>query len=419
MITQLFRKAFPRYLSLPVLGPLMDRYAGWLQEQQYTHRSTQYELRMAARVCGFLKRRGIEGIEDVRAQDFEDCYTMFRRRFPDEAGAVRVLSRFLTECGFVQAADPPLTTPSNSEIHLNSFMSHLSDGRGYAPSTVRRQVQIAGEFLEWLDFESDPERLSSLCQEDIEGFLRHLGKRMGRVALQKPIAILRNFLRFMASRGCIPPALESRIDTPRVYRQEQLPCTLPWETVQEFLRSIDRGTATGTRDYAMFSLMVTYGLRSCDIVALKLKDIEWRTDRIRISQSKTGNPLELPLTVEVGSAVYRYLKEVPRCGSYQEVFLRRRAPAGPLKPTAVTEAFQAWSRRSGLDIPFKGPKCLRHSYAVHLLRHGLPLKTIGALLGHRSAESTAVYLRLATEDLRGVALHIPFSTVERKEGVHE
>ena len=414
MIAQVFPKDFPRYLSLPLLGPLMDRYAGWLQKQQYTYRSTRYELRMAARVCEFLKRRGLERIEDVSGEDLESCYTVFRRRFPKEAGAVHALTRFLTECGFVQPPHAP--QPNRSDIHLHRFMSHLRDARGYAPSTVRRQAQIAGEFLEWLGLESAPERLQSLGQEDVERFLRHLAKRMGRVALQKPIAILRNFLRFLASSGCITSGLELQIDTPRVYRQEQLPRALPWTTVQAFLRSIDRTTTTGIRDCAIFSLMVSYGLRACDIVALKLENIEWRAGRIRICQSKTGNPLELPLTPEVGSALYRYLKKVPRYGTYREVFLRLRAPGGPLKSTAVTEAFQAWSRRSGLDIPFKGPKCLRHSYAVHLLRHGLPLKTIGDLLGHRSVESTAVYLRLATEDLRGVALHIPVSEEEREEG---
>jgi site-specific recombinase XerD len=73
----------------------------------------------------------------------------------------------------------------------------------------------------------------------------------------------------------------------------------------------------------------------------------------------------------------------------------------------VTEAFQHWRARSGLVIPFKGPHCLRHAYAVHLLRCGTALKTIGDLLGHRSAESTCVYLRLAIEDLREVPLDLP------------
>lgn len=413
MIVQVFPKDFQRYLSLPVLGPLIDPFAAWLHEQQYTHRSSRYELRMAVHVCEFLKRQGFRRIEDVGEQDLKNCNRFFRRKFPNEAGSVRVLARFLLECGFVQPGEAP--DPSRSGIHLNAFMTHLRDARGYAPCTIRRHVQIAAEFLEWLNFEASPQRLSSLSINDVEGFVRQLGKRMGRVGLQKPIATIRNFLCFLAAGGFIAPGLDSQIDTPRVYRQEKLPFALPWTTVETFLSYIDRDTAIGKRDYAIFSLMATYGLRACDIVALTLEDLKWRAGLIRICQTKTGNPLELPLTHEVSSAIYDYLKRVPRYGKYRQIFLRLKAPGGILKSTAVTEAFQAWSRKSGLDIPFKGAKCLRHSYAIHLLRHGLPLKTIGDLLGHRSPESTAVYLRLATDDLREVALHVPASSEGQKE----
>jgi integrase-like protein len=88
-----------------------------------------------------------------------------------------------------------------------------------------------------------------------------------------------------------------------------------------------------------------------------------------------------------------------------------------MKSTAVTEAFQAWSRRSGLKIPFQGAHCLRHSYALHLLHQGLPLKTIRDLLGHRSPESTAVYLRLVTYDLRvsGFTSQVPFNHSRRND----
>jgi integrase len=165
----------------------------------------------------------------------------------------------------------------------------------------------------------------------------------------------------------------------------------------------------------MFSLMASYGLRACDVVALTLDDIQWRARQIRICQSKTSTPLELPLTDEVGSAICDYLKKVPRYGAHRHVFLRLKAPGGALKSTAVIEAFQAWSRESGLDIPFKGVHCIRHSYAIHLLRQGVPLKTIADLLGHRSPESTTAYLRLATEDLRTVALPLPSPIVCRED----
>ena len=173
------------------------------------------------------------------------------------------------------------------------------------------------------------------------------------------------------------------------------------------------------------------GVEACH-VGDRLGGVVMTTGRLRIPQRKTRGSLWLPLTDEVGTTLLDYLRhgrhalnvrrqrvpfrgEPPR--SYRELFLRCRTPTGVLKPTAVTEAFQAWSKRSGLAIPFQGPHCLRHSYAVHLLRSGLSLKTIGDLLGHRNLESTGVYLRLAVDDLRDVALPLPAEVDRRAPGV--
>jgi site-specific recombinase XerD len=162
----------------------------------------------------------------------------------------------------------------------------------------------------------------------------------------------------------------------------------------------------------MFQLIANYGLRASEVVGLRLDDIHWRTGCLSVCQRKSAAPLSLPLTDAVGDSLVSYLRRGRPPSCYREVFLRHRAPAGILKPTAVTEAFQAWSRRSGLAIPFQGCHCLRHSYAVHLLRQGTSLKTIGDLLGHRSTESTCVYLRLAVEDLREVALDLPAGALQ-------
>ena len=138
-----------------------------------------------------------------------------------------------------------------------------------------------------------------------------------------------------------------------------------------------------------------------------MDDIEWRAGRLRVPRPKTKTPIVLPLTEEIGAALLDYLRHARPNLPHREVFLRVRAPAGPLAPTAVTEAFQGWSRRGALSIPYQGPHCLRHSLAVHLLRRGTSLKAIGDLLGHRSAESTCVYLRLHVDDLRDAALDLP------------
>jgi site-specific recombinase XerD len=246
-----------------------------------------------------------------------------------------------------------------------------------------------------------------LMASDIEAFVCLRGSRISRASLQHEVAHLRSLLRFLAMRGEIPTGLDGQIDTSRVYRLEKLPRALPWEIVGSFLRSIDRSTARGLRDYAIFLLIATYGLRTSEIVNLTLDDIDWRAGQICVRPRKNQIPLLLPLTETVRTVLVDYLHRGRPALPHREIFLRCLTPGGRLGATAVGESFRAWSSRSGLPIPWQGPHCLRHSYAVHLLRQGTPLKTLGDVLGHRSAESTCVYLRLAVEDLRDVALSLP------------
>lgn len=146
MIRQFFPGAFRRYLSLPVLGPLMDAYAAWLHDQQYTWRSSRYELRMATHVCTYLKRRSILRIEDLHEEHLDSCHRLFRRKFPDEAGSVKVLARFLTASGVVKRSTAP--EPTAAETHLNAFAAHLQEVRGYVPlynpAAGRHRVRISG-----------------------------------------------------------------------------------------------------------------------------------------------------------------------------------------------------------------------------------------------------------------------------------
>jgi hypothetical protein len=88
------------------------------------------------------------------------------------------------------------------------------------------------------------------------------------------------------------------------------------------------------------------------------------------------------------------------------------APILPMRRQAIGDTFRSRVRRGTLDIPYLVVHCLRHSYAVRLLREGVSLKNIGDVLGHRSTESTCVYLRLNVEDLREIALPLPVPSDE-------
>ncbi|MGH2378761.1 MAG: tyrosine-type recombinase/integrase [Candidatus Limnocylindria bacterium] len=405
MLSTLFPKAYRRYTSLPVLGPLADAFDTWLVERGFRRGTRKQQLGAVRRIDRALRRRGRHRSSDVTHDDLEVCWSRSRRRGPNDPASVRNLQRFLEQRALLSPAVP--TRVSQVETLTNAYAGMLCDLRGLAPTTVHQHVRTAQAFLEALAYETTPAHLAGATAADIERFVRDTGSRLSRASLQHTVAQLRSFLRFLASRDRIRSGLDEQIDTPRCYRLEQLPRNLPWATVQAFLRAIDRTTLQGLRDYTMFYLIATYGLRACEVVSLTLDAIDWRRRLLRVAPRKRGTPLLLPLTDDAGATLVRYLRRGRPASPWREVFLRARAPAGILKPTAVGEAFQTWVRRSGLPIPFQGPHCLRHSYALHLLRQGVSLKTLGDLLGHRLAESTCVYLRLDTDDLRGVALAVP------------
>ena len=158
----------------------------------------------------------------------------------------------------------------------------------------------------------------------------------------------------------------------------------------------------------MLLLIATYGLRVSEVASLDLDDIQWQARIVRVPRPKVGTPLALPLTDEVAAALVAYLRHRSGEAGERRLFLRARAPRGPVQSTGVCDAFDVWAARAGVHAPgLGGPHCMRHALAMHLLRRGTPLKTLGDLLGHRSAESTGVYLRLQVEDLRDVALPLP------------
>src|ERR1700726_1649942 len=230
----------------------------------------------------------------------------------------------------------------------NEYANYLREVRGFAASTVSNHRYTVQCFLQHLDGEQIA--LKKVRVPQIESYITKASKRLNRPSLQHDIGALRGFLRFLAIDDRVPAGLASQIDTPRLYQLEKLPRALPWETVRTLLRSIDRTSAMGLRDYAMFLLIATYGLRVSEVVAITLDDIRWRQGSLRIHQRKTSSPLELPLTNEVSIALVKHLKRTPPSPPYRRIFLRMRAPVGVLKPTAVTEAFQALVRKSGLTI---------------------------------------------------------------------
>jgi integrase/recombinase XerD len=411
MINDIYPFAYHRYLALPVFAPVIDEFDDWLIKQGYKRYSRIIYINEARRIDAYFNLElNRSSLAEVTLDDFHTCWLFFHSRH------IRITRTILNIKMFLQWKE---VLPPDPEIihqfskYLNPYKDYLIEVRGLTNKTINDHIATVTQFLEHLECGVNVQFFKDLTASDVEVFVCHTGKKLKRESLQHVIAHLRSFLRYTSHTWGAPCGLDIQIDTPRVYRLEQIPCALSWKTVCALLESIDQKTLIGQRDYTIFHLMATYGLRCSDIVALTLDDIHWHRNEISISQRKTGEILLLPLTDAVGSVLQHYLQHGRPDSAYRQLFLRTRAPEGPLHSKAVTRRFHAWVERSKLDIPSHGAHCLRHSYAVHLLNLGHSVKVIGDLLGHQTVESTCVYLRIALEDLREVALSMPQACSEQ------
>lgn len=293
---------------------------------------------------------------------------------------------------------------------LTDYAQHLREDGVLGTASVALQCADAGRLLDTLP-SADPRRtLVELTVLVLDRYLRERSAGMARATARGQVVRLRRFLAFLHSAGLVPRDLAGSVLAPTRYRSEGIPRALAPEHVDALLAAARRErSSTGRRDYAMLMLLATYGMRAKEVRHLRLDDLDWRNERLRIRHAKTGHVTWVPLLADVGDAMLAYLRHArPTCAD-REVFIRATPPRGPI---ATSSALNAMLRRRlaalGL-VPLgkHGPHALRHARAASLQRAGVPLKTIGDLLGHRSFSSTAEYLKLAEPELRAIALPLP------------
>jgi site-specific recombinase XerD len=279
----------------------------------------------------------------------------------------------------------------------------LRRDRGLAETTVINYRRYLRDFLASRGNAVSPAGLVQLTTGALLAFSRQRGAALGRTAWNHLATSLSGFYRWLDLRGHGGRHLVGAVPLRRRYRLADVPCALSWEQVQRLLGVVDRHEPNGRRNYAMLLLIATYGLRGCEVRALRLDSIDWSHDEVTIFAPKTGRSRRLPLTRPVGEAVLDYLREERPPSVHEEVFLSSRPPVGPLR-SKINRWLGRHLDKAGIETPRRGAHTLRHSLAVHLLRSGETLKAIGDVLGHRSPDTTFIYTKLHVDDLRTVAL---------------
>ena len=401
----------------------LEEFESHLKTARYAAAIQRRYLWIAKRLVDYLGKKCI-AVEAAHAPEREDLLRWelrgWRRRHRRNPSSIfQWRRRYKTAVNvflrLVYGHWPVTATPVTA---IEAFHRDLAQGydawmrelRGLASVTRSTRTTQALVFLTELGPRGEQERLAHLGACDIDAYLQQRCKGLRRQTIEGYTVCLRSFLRYLHGSGRTALDLSSIVIGPRIYDNEQIPSALRPEEIQTIVAATRQDRSPiGRRDYAFLMLLATYGLRAGEIIALRLEDIDWQKEILRVRHSKTGAVSELPLLCEPGEAVLSYLEKARPESKRREVFLQLQAPYQAYKSGSILNCvIGARLKMAGITPSSrKGPHAFRHARAVSLLRAAVPLKIIGDVLGHRSAESTAVYLKLATEDLRAVGLNIP------------
>ena len=397
-----------RWLLSP--GPLASHVRGFSAElSSLGHaRGTVIHYCAGARhFAEWLQRRGIplDTVDERTIQAFSrhrcDCLGARERR-PLQfqyVNRVRRFVDFLKKKGMVPlpARKPPCREDERIAVFLEWWRFH----RGITAMTAKSYGKCLKCILPALGTDPGRYNAASIRRAMITVAAEHAPRHSQNIA-----SVLRCYLRYLSANGLCNSSLADAVPRPVARRKlSSLPRYIPADAVNALIDSFDVSNPVGIRNRAILLLLARLALRPGDVVAMRIEDVSWTEGTLRVD-GKGRREVRLPLPQDAGDALLTYLGGArPPVVNEGRIFLRSFAPYRPLKDGRCVSCIVSRAvRKLGLaGVGVRGASLLRHSAATHMLRGGATLEAVGAVLRHRSPDTTAIYAKVDVAMLRAVA----------------
>ncbi len=321
------------------------------------------------------------------------------------------LNRLLAMSSGTGLRPPAVQFTAHVDTELQGFCGYANEVCGLAPATLVSRRQWIGRFLS-NQFPKGSVDFSRLLPKNIRDFFTRQchGYRPGTA--QAVACAVRSYLRFRAVQHADGvESLLAAVPSGAHWRLAALPDYLEATEITALMDAFDRKRPQHRRDYAIVRCLVDLGLRSCEVAALRLNDLDWKAGTLTIRVGKAQRADVLPLPSMTGQAIAEYLHMARPVTESRAVFVRHRAPLDvPVNASVIRSVVRQAATRAGLTDRLHGPHRLRHSVATRMLHGGATLKEIADVLRHKSLDTTAIYAKVDVPRLAAIAQPWPGGT---------
>lgn len=285
---------------------------------------------------------------------------------------------------------------------ITNFQNYITVQKGFSPKTIQAYVNDLEKFTEYLSLRDYPSLIHQIQEEHIVSYLSYLtypddNKKPNLVTSRaRKLASIRSFFNFLRKKHFVEvnPAVD--IDIPKLPQKE--PDYLTVSEYQRLLAKIEEVASPffKLRDLAIFSLFLSTGIRVSELVSLKLSDVDFEYNNIKIKR-KGNKEQTIPLNRQVAELISQYLQVRPATANPQ-LFISKKGNG--VRANTVYCLVKKYLNLAGIDKSKQGPHLLRHSCLSALLANGVSPVIIQQLAGHKSFDTTRRYLHLSNTQIR-------------------
>lgn len=374
-------------------GPHIDAFVEWLVRAGYRPVSVTQRLKALATWTDWILRIGTAADCAGALADYEGALLVEGRlryvkgHFNNALVAARIYVRFLREAGILSEATREPTALETWPI-LADYHAWGKQHCGYMPSTSRMYEAVVADLLQTLG--DDP---AALTAEGLRSFVLDRARRHGRARGSTYVTALRSYLRFLVMIGRCREGLPDAVPSFASWKLSSIPRHLEPQVLERVVEACGGEASVRRRDRAAILLLARLGLRGGDVERLTFEDIDWQGGRVAVS-GKSRRREWLPLPQDVGDAILDYLENGRPKVNVPQVFVTAVAPYRPLAAGSLKNVAETALRRAGVEAPSYGSHVFRHSAATSMLRQGVSLAGIAAILRHRSPDTTMRYAKV-------------------------
>jgi integrase/recombinase XerC len=287
-------------------------------------------------------------------------------------------------------------------MFLERFIQHIQHEKRYSAHTVSAYQSDLEQFFSFLNRpEQTVSHPSEITYQHIRGWMVNLMEDKTARSVNRKLATLRKYFKFLVREGLLTSNPASKIQSPKIVKH--LPIVVEDEKLNAMLNSneVFSDDFAGVRDKLVIETLFGTGIRLAELVGLKEDDINFYDGTMKVLGKRNKERI-VPINHELKTLLERYvvLKKSENFNNNSITLLvtNKGTEAYPKFIYLIVQRYL--SHISTQDK--KSPHVLRHTFATSLLNRGADLNAIKELLGHANLSATQVYTHNSVERLKSI-----------------